>query len=286
MTSAPPTDGERFSRILDIMRQLRSPHGCPWDREQTHASLLPSFTEELYEFIEAVDDQNDSAMRDELGDLLLHIVFQAQIAAERGAFSISDVLECLAAKLIRRHPHVFGSAKFSSPAEVLHNWEQLKKQEHAHSTRSSLVDGIPRHLPALAKARKVQHRVQKVGFDWNNVDEALAKVDEELHELRTAIAAGNAPHITEELGDLLFAIVNVARFLNVEPERALHHTVEKFIRRFRQIEAELAAHGKSPQQSSLAEMDAIWNRIKHHEKSSRHSHSSSPRKTSSSAPEQ
>jgi len=266
MSSVPLTDGERFTRILHIMQQLRGPGGCPWDREQTHASLLTSFTEELYEFIEAAEDGNDAAMRDELGDLLLHIVFQAQIAAERGAFTIADVLDGLADKLIRRHPHVFGSAKADSAAEVLHNWEQLKKQEHTHAARTSLVDGIPRHLPALAKACKVQHKVQKAGFDWNNADEALAKVDEELGELRTAIAAGHAAHVKEELGDLLFAIVNVARFVNVEPERALHHTVEKFMRRFRQVEKELAARGSSPEHSTLAEMDALWNEIKRRER--------------------
>lgn len=265
MSSAPTSNGERFTRILEIMERLRGPGGCPWDREQTHTSLLTSFTEELYEFIEAAEDGNDAAMRDELGDLILHIVFQAQIAAERGAFTIAEVLDGLADKLIRRHPHVFGTAKAGSASEVLHNWEQLKKQEHTHAARTSLVDGIPRHLPALAKARKVQHKVQKVGFDWNNVDEALAKVDEELHELRAAIKAGHDAHVKEELGDLLFSIVNVARFVNVEPERALHQTVEKFMRRFRKVEAELAARGSAPERSTLAEMDAIWNDIKRRE---------------------
>lgn len=267
---APTHDGERFMRILEIMRTLRGPNGCPWDREQTHASLLPSFMEELYEFVESVEDRDDRAMRDELGDLLLHIVFQAQIATERGAFTIADVLDGLAAKLLRRHPHVFGSATASSAREVLQQWEELKKQEESHAKRTSLVDGIPRHLPALAKARKVQHRVQKVGFDWNSVDEALAKVDEELHELRSAIAQNNSSHIEEELGDLLFSIVNVARFVNVEPEHALHRTVEKFMRRFRQLETQLAKNGRTPETSSLAEMDAIWNQIKETEHTSPH----------------
>jgi len=268
MSSAAHTNAERFERILEIMRRLRGPGGCPWDREQTHASLLTSFTEELYEYIEAVEDGNDAAMRDELGDLCLHIVFQAQIAEERGAFSIAQVLDGLAEKLIRRHPHVFGDATAGTAAEVLHNWEQIKKREHTHAARQSLVDGVPRHLPALAKARKVQHNVQKAGFDWNNVHEALAKVDEELGELRAAIAAGRDDHVKEELGDLLFSIVNVARFVQVEPERALHRTVEKFMRRFRKIEERLALRGSSPAASTLAEMDALWNAIKAEEKTS------------------
>jgi tetrapyrrole methylase family protein/MazG family protein len=251
-----------FARLLDIMTTLRGPNGCPWDREQTHTSICTAFIEELHEFIEAVDDNDAAAMQDELGDLCLHIVFQAQIAHERGEFTIEDALNNINAKLIRRHPHVFGAVTVETPDDVVKNWEQIKKTERTHAARASVTDGIPRHLPALSKARKLQSKVGKVGFDWEHVDDVLAKVDEELREVRTALAAGRPEDVREELGDLLFAVVNVARFVDVDPERALQQTVRKFIRRFCAMETEFARRGKRLEDSTLAEMDAAWERAK------------------------
>jgi len=255
------TDGRKFEKLVTIMAQLRGPHGCPWDKEQTHESLVPTFLEELHEFIEAVEDGDFEAMKEELGDLCLHLVFQARLASERKRFAIGDVLDGIAEKLIRRHPHVFGTVKAKHAADVLRNWEHIKRAEKKKG-RTSVVDGVPRRLPALSKAHAVQRKVKRVGFEWRRIKDVMAKVDEELGELRAALASGRQAAITEELGDLLFSIVNLARFVEVEPERALHKTVRKFMDRFREVESRLALRGKTPEQSTLEEMDALWTDIK------------------------
>jgi tetrapyrrole methylase family protein/MazG family protein len=258
--------GEQFEKLLEIMATLRGPHGCPWDKEQTHASICPSFLEELHEFIEAVEDDDIEAMREELGDLCLHIAFQAQVARERGEFEMAGVLAGINEKLVRRHPHVFGTQQLDTPEAVLRNWEHIKKAEKKHSARTSVVDGIPRNLPALSKAHKLQKKVRKVGFDWQHIEDVLAKVDEELAELRAALAGGATDHVREEIGDLLFSVVNVARFVDVDAERALHQTVRKFMRRFRALEDDFAARGAKLDGATLAELDAVWNQVKARER--------------------
>ena len=254
------TTGKKFEKLVDVMAKLRGPKGCPWDKEQTHESLVSTFLEELHEFIEAVEDKDMATMQEELGDLCLHIVFQAQLATEKKRFTVADVLDGIVAKLIRRHPHVFGSAKAGNAAEVLRNWDALKRIEK--TDRTSVVDGIPRHLPALSRAHAVQKKVKRVGFEWRQIRDVMAKVDEELGELRDAIAAGRHAEIEDELGDLLFSVVNLARFVQVEPERALHKTVRKFMDRFRQVEKGLEKRGTTPEKSTLEEMDALWTKIK------------------------
>jgi tetrapyrrole methylase family protein/MazG family protein len=254
-------DGQKFEELIEVMAALRGPNGCPWDREQTHASLSTSFLEELYEFIEAAEDNNVVHMREELGDLCLHIVFQAQIAREAGEFTIAESLDNIIVKLRRRHPHVFGDVKVEHTDEVLDNWDRIKREEKKHE-RSSVVDGIPRHLPALQKAHTLQRKVQRVGFDWQHVQDVIAKVDEELREVGHAIEQGKEPEIEEELGDLLFSVVNLARFVKVDPEQALHRTVRKFMQRFREIEDRLAAQGKSVHEATFEELDGLWEAIK------------------------
>lgn len=258
--------GEQFEKLLEIMAHLRGPQGCPWDKEQTHASICPAFLEELHEFIEAVEDHDIAAMREELGDLCLHIAFQAQVAVDNHEFGMADALAGINEKLVRRHPHVFGTQQLATPEAVLHNWEQIKKTEKTHQARTSVVDGIPRHLPALSKAHKLQKKVRKVGFDWNNLADVLAKVDEEVAELRAALASGVAEHVREEIGDVLFSIVNVARFVDVDAERALHQTVRKFMRRFRALEEVFGARGAKLESATLAELDAVWNEVKQRER--------------------
>ncbi len=256
------TDCAKFEELMDVMAKLRGPNGCPWDKQQTHASLTSGFLEELYEFIEAVDDNDIETMREELGDLCLHIVFQVQLAREAGEFTMTEVLEGIIEKLVRRHPHVFGDITVGDADEVIVNWDTIKKKEKKNAARTSVVDGIPRHLPALSKAHKLQRKVRKVGFDWDRLEDVMLKVDEELGELRDAIKEGNQAHVTEELGDLLFSIVNVSRFVDVEPEQALHKTVRKFMNRFRAIEAGLEKRGKTVDDATFEEMDALWEETK------------------------
>ena len=255
-------NGEKFEKLMDVMEKLRGPNGCPWDKEQTHDSITMGFVEELYEFIEAVEDKDIETMKEELGDLCLHIVFQVQIAKENGEFKMAEVLDSIIEKLIRRHPHVFANVKVKDSDEVIVNWDDIKKQEKEKQHRKSVVDGIPRHLPALSKARKVQLKARKVGFDWDKVEDVVLKIEEELAELREAMQEKNQEHISEELGDVLFSIVNLSRFLDVEPELALHNTVKKFMNRFRAIENALEQKGKTIQDASFEEMDALWDEVK------------------------
>lgn len=245
--------------VIRIMEALRAPDGCPWDREQTHDSLLKNLLEEAYEYVDTVKSRNDSAMRDELGDLFMQVVFHAQVAAERGAFNIGDVAEGLADKLIRRHPHVFGDRTAKDAEEALDSWADMKRQEKPDVWDPAQV---PRGLPALLRARKVQHKAGKVGFEWDDVDGAFDKLEEEIAEMRTAVKSGKIENIEEEIGDAIFGVVNVARYLKVCPEVALTATTDKFIRRFGYVIDNLRARGLSPEKATLEEMDVFWDEAK------------------------
>lgn len=256
---------EGFSRIMAIMRRLRAPGGCPWDAEQNHESLKRYLLEEAYEVIEAIDRNDDALLQEELGDLLLQPVFHAAIAEERGAFDMDDVLATLAEKLIRRHPHVFADQEIRDSAAQVANWEKIKKQEKGDERRSALA-GVPPHLPALMKAQKITEKASRVGFDWEHVDQVMAKVLEELHEFEEALAAGNQEQMEAELGDLLFALVNLSRFLSLDPEEALRKTIARFQSRFTHIEERLHAAGRHLQDTDLAEMERLWQEAKTKEK--------------------
>ncbi|MDK9717479.1 MAG: nucleoside triphosphate pyrophosphohydrolase [Trichlorobacter sp.] len=251
------THSEYFHQIMTIMRRLRAPGGCPWDAEQTHESLKRYLLEESYEVLEAIDNGSDELLKEELGDLLLQPVFHAAIAEERGAFTMDDVLATLADKLIRRHPHVFGDQEIKDSEAQIANWEKIKKEEKGDERRSAL-SGIPPHLPALMKAHKISEKASRVGFDWEHVDQVMAKVIEELHEFEEAMEQGRQDRMEAELGDLLFAIVNLGRFLSLDPEEALRKTIARFQNRFSHIEDRLHATGRHLQDASLDEMEALW----------------------------
>jgi len=253
-----------FDRLITIMARLRSPAGCPWDKEQTHQSLKPYLIEETYEVIDAIDQNDDDEIVEELGDLLLQIVFHSQIASEENRFTIDDVAGAIVDKLIRRHPHVFGDVQADTPDEVVKNWEAIKASEKP-TKRTSLLDGIPQHLPALFRAQRLQEKAARVGFDWDHIADVAKKLREETEELINAHKTSSREEIQEEFGDLLFALVNLSRFLNISPEEALTQTNEKFRTRFRYIEAELASVGKTPQDATLHEMDKLWEAAKAHD---------------------
>ncbi|MDP8262559.1 MAG: nucleoside triphosphate pyrophosphohydrolase [Candidatus Ancaeobacter aquaticus] len=250
-----------FQELLKVMKILRGPKGCPWDKEQDHASLKQYLIEETYEVIDTIDDNDMSKLKEELGDLLLQVVFHAQIAEDQNEFTIDDIIQTLIEKLTRRHPHVFGDKNLSSAEQVLKQWHKIKKAEHG-TKRPSVIDGVPRKLPALQKAHKLQKKASRVGFDWDHIDKVLAKVDEELQEVKEAIKTNDKKHIYDELGDLLFSTANLSRFLGLDPEGALRGTIRKFTSRFQTIEKELSRKGKKLEDASLAEMDAIWNKAK------------------------
>ncbi len=251
----------QFQRLCDIVARLRAPDGCPWDREQTHESLLPGLLEEAYEIVGAVRAGDGSNLREELGDLLLLITMYAQIASEAGQFGIDDVIEGVSEKLIRRHPHVFASSTARDSGAVLKQWEAIKREEKKDK-RVRYLDDLPAALPALMRAQKVQNKVARVNFDWPDLAPVLAKVDEELAETKAAIASGNEDAIADELGDLLFAVVNLARKSKLHAETILQAATDKFVTRFHKLEEELRAQGKSLGKVDLREMDEIWNAIK------------------------
>lgn len=258
-------EGAGFERIMEIMRRLRGQGGCPWDAEQTHESLKRYLLEEAYEVIEAVDAGSPKMLREELGDLLLQPVFHAVIAEERGDFSMEEVLVTLADKLVSRHPHVFGDEIIETSQEQLENWERLKQKEKKEERKSAL-SGVPPHLPALMKAHKVTEKAARVGFDWSHVDEVFAKVMEELHEFEETMLAGDQERMEAELGDLLFAIVNLGRFLSIDPEEALRKTITRFTGRFGHIEETLHGRGVSLKDATLDEMEALWEEAKRRER--------------------
>ncbi|NEW09588.1 nucleoside triphosphate pyrophosphohydrolase [Paenibacillus sp. SYP-B3998] len=255
-----------FGRLHEIVNILRSPEGCPWDREQTHASLRKNLIEEAYEVLETIDEDDPEHMCEELGDLLLQVMLHAQIEEETGTFTVYDVIAGLNEKLIRRHPHVFGENEAEDAEEALVNWNEMKAEEKRKkgidTTKQSVLDGVPRDLPGLMKAWKLQKKAATVGFDWSEAQDVLDKVEEELGELREAIANQGVQEKQEELGDLLFSIVNLARFLKVDPEEAIAQTNRKFIRRFSYIEEQLRLRGLSFEQTDLSEMEAYWQEAK------------------------
>ncbi|MCL2104954.1 MAG: nucleoside triphosphate pyrophosphohydrolase [Kiritimatiellaeota bacterium] len=251
-------DGVR--RLVQVMRRLRAPGGCPWDREQTLQTLKPCLLEETYELLDAMDRGDLALHAEELGDVLLQIVFQCAIREEEGRFSFDDVAAMLADKLIRRHPHVFGGATAESSGEVLRNWEVIKQSEKGKGR--SALDGVPATLPALLKAQRIQAKASRVGFDWADASGAIGKVHEELSELAGAVAEGDAARITEETGDLLFSVVNYCRFIQVDAESALAGAAQKFETRFREIEQRVREQGKDMKACSLAELDAMWDEVK------------------------
>jgi len=261
---APTAELRPIDRLLAIMARLRDPaDGCPWDLEQTFATVAPYTVEEAYEVADAIERGDLADLRDELGDLLLQVVFHARMAEERGVFAFDDVVRAINDKMIRRHPHVFADETYASLAHQKQGWEVLKAAErHGKGRAASLLDDVPVGLPALTRAVKLSSRAATVGFVWPTVHEVVAKLDEEVDELKAEIAAGDLEKARQEMGDVLFVVANLARTLEVDPEDALRFTNAKFARRFQYIEARLAERGKSPDQSDLAEMDALWEEAK------------------------
>ena len=251
---------DAFIQLLEVLRKLRSPGGCSWDRKQTSQSLVPYLLEETYEIIEAIEEGDINTLKEELGDLTLHIIFQAELARELEQFDIADSLKHISKKLIRRHPHVFENKNGNqSKTDINKSWELFKQRE---KKRVNILEGVPKNLPALLRARRIQEKAANVGFDWKNIPPVLDKVDEEVSELKEAVASKDTENIKDEMGDVLFSLVNLSRFLDINPEDALRMTISKFETRFAQVEKELKKRGKSLTESTLEEMDEIWNLVK------------------------
>lgn len=266
-----------FDELVQLMARLRAPDGCPWDRKQTHESLKPYLVEEAYELLEAIDHTDITRLREELGDVLLQVLFHAQIGTEKETFSIEDVIHALSQKLVRRHPHVFGTAdqhqEDLNAEDVKVRWEQIKRNEREEKGQgSSALEGVPKTLPALLRAYQVQARAARVGFDWSDLTPVLGKLEEELQEFRDAMVASTVAtpstsnqakeHLESELGDVLFTMVNIARFLKINPEEALRTTINRFIDRFQYIETQAAANGRALHDMTLEEMDSLWEQAK------------------------
>jgi tetrapyrrole methylase family protein/MazG family protein len=249
-----------FDQLVEVMRTLRSDKGCPWDKEQTLKTLKPFLVEECYEVWEAIDENNPEKLKEELGDLLFQIIFYAQVTAEQLGFNIYDVIETIKQKMIRRHPHVFGEVKVKDSQEVLVNWEEMKKKERG--AQSSALDGVPKNLPALLRAHRIQEKAARVSFEWENIQQCLDKLGEEGAELREALQERDPDKMEEELGDVLFALVNVARFMKINPEEALQKAIGKFIRRFQYVEAKVAEQGKTMKETPLEETVRLWKEAK------------------------
>lgn len=260
----PGRAAEKFARLIEIMARLRGPEGCPWDRRQTFDSLKPYLLEETYETLDAIDRRDWPALAEELGDLLLEVAFLAQIAAEQGLFTIEHALDGIVAKLLRRHPHVFGEAVADTPEQVKERWDRIKADERRERAApgNGLLDSVPRALPALAEASQISARAAAVGFDWEDADQVLEKLHEELAELAAARRGAAPDRLADEIGDLLFTLVNVARFLGVDPEQALRGTNAKFRRRFARMEERLREQGRSPADVTLEELEALWQQAK------------------------
>jgi MazG family protein len=258
------TAGDEFQKLVEIMAKLRAPGGCPWDREQTFDSIKPFLLEETYEVMDAIDAQNWKELAGELGDLLLQAVFFSQMASEQGLFKVEDALAAINAKLVRRHPHVFGDQTAQTEGDVRKIWSEVKAEERKGKAEpeTTMLATVPRTLPALVEAQQITSRVAQVGFDWSNPEEVLGKLDEELAEFDAARRTGSTAEMEDELGDLLFVLVNLARFVKLDAEQALRKSNAKFRRRFGFVEARLAESGKSPADSSLDEMEALWQEAK------------------------
>lgn len=244
------------------MAILRGPEGCPWDHEQTHQSIIPQLIEEAYELIDAIESKNDSHFCEELGDLLLHVLFHAQMASDRGAFDIEKVVEGLTSKLIRRHPHVFGEVKVKTAGEVMVNWDQIKAGEKKAYTRASYLDGVPRALPSLFQSYKLSRKASKLGFDWEKKEDVFEKIEEELGELKQALRNKNQKELEHEMGDLFFALANLSRFLKIQPEEALRKTNNRFRNRFFLMEQEIKKSRKNPKKLKAPQWDKLWTNAK------------------------
>jgi tetrapyrrole methylase family protein/MazG family protein len=251
-----------YKDLINIMARLRSPGGCPWDREQNHKTLKRYLIEEAYEVLEAIDEENPEKLCDELGDLLLQVVFHSQIARENGQFTMEDVIHGICVKMVNRHRHVFGGEEAETPDDVMDIWEKIKKDEKGFKTQTQVLKSVPANLPALMRSYKVQQKAAQVGFDWDDINDVFLKVKEETEELEKAWKEGNKDNIREELGDLLFAVVNISRFMNVQPELALSATVNKFIKRFEYVERKADESGNDLNDMSLKDMDALWDEAK------------------------
>ncbi len=247
---------DNFERLVQIMDELREK--CPWDKKQTIQTLRTMTIEETYELADAITTENWNDIKEELGDILLHIIFYARIANEQNKFTLNDVIETICNKLIKRHPHIYGDVKVNDEEDVKRNWEKIKLSEG----KKSVLDGVPVSLPAVVKATRVQEKAKQVGFEWHNKEDVWLKVEEETKELQEAISANDKEHVEEEFGDLLFSLINYARFLNIDAENALEKTNKKFIHRFKRMEAIAAAENKNLHDMQLEEMDAIWNIVK------------------------
>lgn len=255
-----PASLESFNNFVQVTKRLRKE--CPWDHEQTHASISHALIEEAYEVLESIEQNTMSELKKELGDILLHVVFHANIAEESGEFNLEEVIAAITKKMIDRHPHIFGDTAVSGTEEIKVNWEKLKMKEG----RTSVIEGVPKELPALARAHRLQDKAAKVGFEWKHREDVWKKVEEEMKELHHALASKNPDHVESEFGDLLFSLVNYSRFIGVNPEAALRRTIEKFITRFNYIEKKLREAGKDIHHSTLEEMDKLWEEAKNEQR--------------------
>ena len=261
-----------IQKLVDLVARLRGENGCPWDREQTRESLKPMLIEEAYEVLDALDGASPSELKEELGDLLFQVVFHAQIASEKDEFQLADIIDRLHDKMVRRHPHVFGDANLRTSEDVLKNWEDIKAAEKGVTSSAnpgsekSLLDGIPSKLPALHTAYQMTAKASRVGFDWPRLQDVIAKLHEECSELMEARELKDKSRIADEVGDMLFVVVNIARFLGIDPETALRRSNKKFDRRFREVEAGIKRQGREMKDATLAEMDALWDKAKAEEK--------------------
>lgn len=255
-----------FDRLVDVVAMLRSKNGCPWDLAQTHESLKADLIEEAYELIEAIDAKVPKKICDELGDLLMQVMLHSQIATDRNEFGVDEVIENLTEKLVRRHPHVFGSVVATDENEVLENWEEIKRGEDGNKDRKSSLDGIPHSLPSLQRAEKIQKKASRAGFDWDTTEDVLPKLQEEIDEIEESIRNDDITEIEMEIGDLLFSVVNLCRFLNVQPEEALRKSTRKFADRFQRMETTLKRTNKTFKDYDLSTLDQIWEQVKQQEK--------------------
>ena len=266
MSSTPTSAGEKFQQLVNLMTRLRAPGGCPWDREQTFDTIKPYLLEETYEVLDAIDARDWPELTGELGDLMLQAVFFSEMAAEQNLFRIEDALDAINRKLVRRHPHVFGEETARTGDDVRKIWSEVKERESREKNgageKAALLDGVPRALPALVEAQQITSRAAHVGFDWSNADQVLEKLREELAEFDAARRDGAPGQLEDELGDLLFVLVNLARFVKVDPEQALRKTNAKFRRRFGYVEQKLAERGASPAESTIEEMELLWQQAK------------------------
>ena len=253
---------ESFRKLIEIVDTLMGENGCPWDNVQTRESLKPYLVEETYEVLEALDTNDPDQIKDELGDLLYQILFHSKISSKNNEFDIKDVLNNLKEKMVRRHPHVFKEGQVNTPDQVIERWEEIKKEEKTHSNHPSILDSVPKQLPSLLKAQKLQKKAAKEGFDWDEISDVFDKLDEEIAEFKSAVLEGKDTNIQSELGDILFVLVNIAKFKKIDAEEALRSTNNKFIKRFQHIEKEVAKQGKTLKETSLEDMERHWQNAK------------------------